>query len=400
MSAWFTKRACAVAFAVCIGSALVPAWAQGEIKIGYNADQSGGGTAEFGISGRHGFEAAIQDLNAQGGVLGRRVVAVVRDDQGAPPKSIQNMNELIDSEGVAAVIGPTNSGNAMAWLHIPQQKQIPVISHVATGSAITQRYAGEAKNFIFRVSLIDRDQLALLAAYAVKATKGGKIAIIADTSGYGQGVLKDVLEILDLHGVKPIAVEKFGPRDTDMTSQLLKIRDAGADTLIAGSLSDANGHLLKSMEKIDYFPVLLGTWGNGNSPVPNIAGMKLAERIYFIASATPTTNEKASALYKRLIAIHPAMTSFDAAAQGYDAVMLLAAAMKQANAPSGEAVQQALENLNPVDGVIKRYDKPFSKQNHEALRAADLTLARWRDGKVGRLEDDIMKSLSAADLKR
>ena len=94
------------------------------------------------------------------------------------------------------------------------------------------------------------------------------------------------------------------------------------------------------------------------------------------------------------------MTSFDAAAQGYDAVMLLAAAMKQANAPSGEAVQQALENPNPVDGVIKRYDKPFSKQNHEALRAADLTLARWRDGKVGRLEDDIMKSLTAADLKR
>ena len=80
--------------------------------------------------------------------------------------------------------------------------------------------------------------------------------------------------------------------------------------------------------------------------------------------------------------------------------MLLAAAMKQANAPSGEAVQQALENLNPVDGVIKRYDKPFSKQNHEALRVADLTLAVLARRQGRPPEDDIMKSLSAADLKR
>ena len=397
----FARRSFLGSLAVAVSSAMNGgAYAQSEIKLGYNGDQSAGGTAEFGIAGRYGFEAAVQDINASGGLLGRRVVGVVRDDQGTPPKSIQNMNELIDNEGVVAVVGPTNSGNAMAWLHIPQQKKIPVISHVATGSAITQRYAGEPRNYVFRLSLIDRDQVALLAAYAVKASKGGKIGIIADTSGYGQGVLKDAMEILALHGVKPVVVEKFSPRDVDMTSQLLKIRDAGADTLIAASLSDANAHLLKSMEKIDYFPVTLGTWGNGNSPVPNIAGMKLAEKIYFIASTTATSNEKAAALHKRLIAAYPKMTAFDAAAQGYDAVMVLAAAIKQANSTNGEAVQAALENLMAVDGIIKLYDRPFSKSNHEGLGASDISMARWQNGQVVPLQDDVIKSLKPADIKR
>ena len=156
-----------------------------DIKIGYNSDQSGGGAAEHGLSGRFGVEAAIEDLNKAGGVLGRKLVLVNRDDQGQPPKSIQNMNELIDSEKVIAVIGPTNTGNALAWLHLPQQKKIPVISHVATGTDITKRYEKEAKNYIFRVSMVDREQVALLVAYAVKASKTKKIGIIADSTGYG-----------------------------------------------------------------------------------------------------------------------------------------------------------------------------------------------------------------------
>ncbi|MGH8694734.1 MAG: ABC transporter substrate-binding protein, partial [Burkholderiales bacterium] len=194
-----------------------------DIKIGYNSDQSGGGAAEHGLSGLYGVQAAIEDINKAGGVLGRKIVLVNRDDTGQPPKSIQNMNELIDSEKVAAVIGPTNTGNALAWLHLPQQKKIPVISHVATGTDITKRYEKEAKNYIFRVSMVDREQVALLVAYAVKASKAKKIGMIADSTGYGQGGVKDVTEILKLHGVTPVANEKFQPKDTDMTSQLSKV---------------------------------------------------------------------------------------------------------------------------------------------------------------------------------
>jgi len=384
---------------VCLAFA-TPALAQNEIKIGYNADQSATGAAELGLSGRYGFEAAIEDINANGGIGGRKVIGIVRDDAGAPPKSIQNMNELIDNEKVAAVVGPTNSGNALAWLHIPQQKKVPVISHVATATDITGRYAKEAQNYIFRVSMVDREQLALLAAYAVKASKTRKIAIVADTTGYGQAATKDLLEILTLHGITPVAVEKFGPKDTDMTSQLAKVKDAGADMVISGSLADATAQVLKSMEKMDYYPGLLSTWGSINSPLINIAGAKLAEKTIFAASTTEDANDRAKALHKRLVAKYPNMPAFVSAAQGYDAVMLIAAAIKQAGSTDGDKVQQSLENLGEVQGIIKAYKKPFSKEQHEALGVADFHLAQWKDGRVVQVDNAIVKGMTAADLKR
>lgn len=378
----------------------LPAFAQNEIKIGYNADQSASGAAELGLSGLYGFQAAIEDLNAQGGILGRKVVGVVRDDAGAPPKSIQNMNELIDNEKVAAVVGPTNSGNALAWLHIPQQKKVPVISHVATATDITARYAKEPQNYIFRVSMVDREQLALLTAYAVKGSKSKNIAIIADTTGYGQAATKDLEAILALHGIKPVGIEKFGPKDTDMTSQLAKLKAAGADMIITGSLADATAQVLKSMEKMDYYPGLLSTWGSINTPLVNIAGQKLAEKTIFAASTTEDASDRAIALHKRLVAKHPNMPAFVSAAQGYDAVMLIAAAIKQAGGTDGPKVQAALENLGEVQGIIKTYNKPFSKEQHEALGVADFHLAQWKDGRVVKVDNAIVKSLTPADLKR
>ncbi|MGE7472321.1 ABC transporter substrate-binding protein [Bosea sp. NPDC003192] len=389
------------ALLVSAGMALsLPAYAQNEIKVGYNADQSASGAAELGLSGLYGFQAAIDDLNAQGGVLGRKVVGVIRDDAGAPPKSIQNMNELIDNEKVAAVVGPTNSGNALAWLHIPQQKKVPVISHVATATDITARYAKEPQNYIFRVSMVDREQLALLAAYAVKASKSKSIAIIADTTGYGQAATKDLQEILTLHGIKPVGIEKFGPKDTDMTSQLAKLKAVGADMIITGSLADATAQVLKSMEKMDYYPGLLSTWGSINTPLINIAGPKLAEKTIFAASTTEDASDRAAALHKRLVAKHPNMPAFVSAAQGYDAVMLIAAAIKQAGGTDGPKLQAALENLGAVQGIIKKYEKPFSKEQHEALGVADFHLAQWKDGRVVKLDDAVVKGLTAADLKR
>ena len=400
MNTLISRRALG-ALLVSTGMALsLPAFAQNEIKIGYNADQSASGAAELGLSGLYGFQAAIEDINAQGGVLGRKLVGVVRDDAGAPPKSIQNMNELIDNEKVAAVVGPTNYGNALAWLHIPQQKKVPVVSHVATATDITARYAKEPQNYIFRVSMVDREQLALLAAYAVKASKSKNVAIIADTTGYGQAATKDLQEILALHGIKPVGIEKFGPKDTDMTSQLAKLKAAGADMIITGSLADATAQVLKSMEKMDYYPGLLSTWGSINTPLINIAGPKLAEKTIFAASTTEDASDRAAALHKRLMAKHPNMPAFVSAAQGYDAVMLIAAAIKQAGGTEGPKVQQALENLGAVQGIIKKYEKPFSKEQHEALGVADFHLAQWKDGRVVKLDDAVVKGLTAADLKR
>jgi len=380
--------------------AATPAHAQ-DIRIGFVSDMSATGAAELGMAGRHGFDLAIEDLNKAGGLLGKKIVGVVRDDTGQPPKSIQSVTELIDSEKVAAIFGPANSGNALAWLHIPQQKKIPVIVPLATATEITKRYANEAQNYIFRVSMVDREQGALLVAYAVKASKNQKIALIADSTGFGQQGVKDLIELLALHGVKPVAVEKFGPKDTDMTSQLAKIRDAGADTVIIYGLADGNAQILRSMEKINYLPTTIGTWGNMSTVLLNIAGKKLAEHHIFATSVAEDSNPRAVALSARVRERYPQLVTFVTAAQSYDAVMLWAAAAKKAGTVEGDKVAATLDSgLPDTQGIIKLYQKSFSKGNHEALSVADFQLGKWRDGKVTNYSDPITKALTPADYKK
>ena len=108
-----------------------------DIKLGFNGDLSASPSALSGQAAVLGLQAAIDDVNAAGGVLGRKLTLVVRDDLSQPPKSIQNMSDLIDNEKVVTVFGPTNSGNALAWKQVPNQKKIPVIGTVGSGTAIT-----------------------------------------------------------------------------------------------------------------------------------------------------------------------------------------------------------------------------------------------------------------------
>lgn len=370
-----------------------------DIKIGFNSDMSATGSADFGISALAGARQAADDLNAAGGVLGKKVVIVERDDVGAPPKAIQNTNELVDNVKVNAMLGGVNSGNMLAWLHIVQQKKIPTISPVATATDITNRYAKTPPNYVFRVSMRDRDQIALLAAYAARSSQSGKVAIIADTTGYGQQGAKDALEILALHKITPVANEKFGPKDTDMSSQLNKIKASGADTLIVYALADSNAHVMRSLEKINYFPTTLASWANLSSPFLRIAGPELAKKMIFTASITEDSSPQSKTLYDTLMKRDGRVPTYVMAAQAYDSVKLIAAAMEQAKSTDGAAVQAALQQLSQAQGVIKNYQQPFSADNHEALSVKDFRLVRWIDGKVVSVDDDVTRKITPDDLK-
>ncbi len=398
----YTKHFPKTMKALLLSAALMGAAASAQaddIKIGFNSDMSATGSADFGISALAGARQAADDLNAAGGVLGKKVVIVERDDVGAPPKAIQNTNELVDNIKVNAMLGGVNSGNMLAWLHIVQQKKIPTISPVATATDITGRYAKTPPNYVFRVSMRDRDQIALLAAYAARASKSGKIAIIADTTGYGQQGAKDALEILALHKVTPVANEKFGPKDTDMSSQLNKIKASGADTLIVYALADSNAHVMRSLEKINYFPTTLASWANLSSPFLRIAGPELAGKMIFTASITEDSSPQSKALYDTLMKRDGRVPTYVMAAQAYDSVKLIAAAMEQAKSTDGAAVQAALQQLQQAQGVIKTYQQPFSADNHEALSVKDFRLVRWIDGKVVTVDDEVTRAIKPEDLK-
>jgi len=371
-----------------------------DLKLGYNGDLSASPSAQSGHAAVLGMQAAVDDINAAGGVLGRKFTIVTRDDQSQPPKSIQNMSDLIDNEKVIAVFGPTNSGNAMAWKHIPNQKKIPVIGNVGSGTAITHPMSPGADNYMFRVSMVDRDQIGALMAYVKKNPAAKVVGLMAETTGYGAGGLKDMQEIAELQGIKIVATERFAVSDTDMTSQLNKLKAANVDTVVVWAQGTPIAQLVRSMEKINYFPVTLTSWAADNITFYDAAGKALANKPIFMRTVSETRTPVQQKLYDRIGSKLKAPSSFSFALHGYDSVQLLAAALKQANSADGTAIKNALEDLrSPVAGVLKTYNKPFSKTQHEALTAGDFVWIKWNDGKLEPYSDPIIKGLVAGDYK-
>jgi branched-chain amino acid transport system substrate-binding protein len=253
---------------------------------------------------------------------------------------------------------------------------------------------------MFRVSMVDREQVAVLVAYAAKmGTK--KIGLMGETTGYGQGGLKDLEDIAKLQGLTPLATEKFGVSDTDMSSQLNKMKAAGVDTILVWAQGTPIGQLVRSMEKINYFPTLLSSWAADNITFFDAAGKNLASKPIFMRTLVNPSTPAQQKLYDRTVSKLAAPSAFPFVIHGYDATLLVAAAIRQAGGTDGEKVRQALESLNaPVVGVRKTYDKPFSKTQHEGLTAADLAFVRWSEDKLVAHSDSITKSLTAADFKR
>lgn len=371
-----------------------------DIKLAYNGDLSASPTAQSGRAAVLGIEAAIADINAAGGVLGRKLTLVTRDDLAQPQKSIQNMLELIDSEKVVAVLGPTNSGNAMAWKRIPNEKKVISMQSNAQATDITKPLSAGAENYFFRLSMYDRAQAAALMAYAKKSGTT-KIGMLTETTGYGEGGLRDLQEMAKIHGMTALSTEKFAVSDTDMTSQLSKMKAAGVDTVLVWAQGTPMGLLLRSMEKLNYFPVFLSSQAADNVTFFDAAGKTLASKAIFVRPFINPDTPAQKQLFERLGSKLAAPSAFVFAMQGYDSTQLVAAAMKQAGSIEGSAVRAALENLQaPVQGVYKTYNKPFSQTQREGLTPADVKWVHWEGDKLTAFSDKVTQSLTAADLNR
>jgi branched-chain amino acid transport system substrate-binding protein len=235
---------------------------------------------------------------------------------------------------------------------------------------------------------------------AKKNTASKKVGFMVETTGYGEGGLKDLRQVSEAQGIKPVDVEKFAVTDTDMTSQLGKMKAEGVDTIIVWTAPTPLAQLFRSMEKINYYPLTLTSWAADQKAFFETAGRTLAERPLFMRTISQNMTAREQALFDRMKSKmgSSAASQFTFVAQGYDAVMLLTHAIKQANSTDGDKVREALENLQaPYEGVIKTYVKPFSKTNHDALNAKDYAWVKWKDGKLTNYADDVTKSLTAQD---
>lgn len=367
-------------------AAVSGAWAAEPIRIGVDGAFTGG-SAPAGLSMRNAAHMAADEINRAGGVLGRPLLLIERDDEAKNELGVQIAQELIYKEKVVATVGFVNTGVALAAQRFYQEAGIPVIDNVAAGSIITHQFDDQPDNYIFRNSAVDKLQAPMIVEEALTRQRLKHVAILADSTNYGQFGREDLEKALDRKGVKAVTEEKFNIGDTDMTAQLLRARQAGADGVLVYGIGAELAQIAVGMVKLGWKVPIIGCWSLAFSSYIDIsgpAGQGTRMPVSFVQDPTNPKRRQFIADYVRLY--HPKFDRIETpsqGAQGYDSIYLLAAAIKQAGSTDGRSIKAALENLRePVEGVVKTYRQPFSHTNHDAFVDGDLVIGEVRGERV------------------
>ncbi len=371
--------AAAVLFA---GSAM----AADPIKVGLSGPFTGG-SSSMGVSMRDGVKLAANEINKAGGVLGRQILLIERDDEAKNELGVQIAQELINKENVAATLGFINTGVSLAAQRFYQEAEIPVFNNVATGSIVARQFLPpeHKANYIFRNAANDTIQSAMITEEAIKRQGFKKPAILADSTNYGQLGKTDLTAAHTKLGVAPVASEKFNVGDTDMTSQLLRAKEAGADCILTYAIGPELAQIANGMAKLGWKVPMIGSWTLSMASFIDTAGANgdgaLMPQTFIQMPTTPKRKAFIEA-YQKAYGVDR-IASPVSAAQGYDSVYLLAAAIKQAGSTDGRKIREALENLNEkVEGVVTIYDKPFSATDHEAITQNIPVFGQVKNGRV------------------
>jgi len=379
----FKMQLSAIAIAASLLSA--PAFAQ-TIKIGVTGPFTGG-SSSMGVSMRDGVRLAAKEINSTGGVLGRQIELIERDDQADNARGITIAQELVNKEKIVADVGFINTGVALAAQRIYQEAKIPVFNNVATGTVVTRQFDKEPANYIFRNAARDEIQAPMIVQEAIDKRGFKKVAILHDSTNYGELGKTDLMKALTAKGVTPVAIEKFNIKDTDMTSQLLKAKEAGAEVILTYAIGPELAQIANGMAKLGWKKPLIGSWTLSmanfiDTAGKNGEGARMPQT--FIQEAN--TQKRKAFIDAYLKEFKPKNNRIDSpvsAAQGYDSVYLLASAIRQAGSTDGERIREALENLNEkVVGIVTVYDKPFSKTDHEAITDNIPVMGEVKNGKV------------------
>ena len=382
----------AIAATLIAGSAA----AQETIKIGVIGPFTGG-SSSMGVSMRDGVVLAAKEINANGGVLGKKIELVLRDDEAKNERGVEIAQEFINKTKVAATVGYINTGVALASQRFFQEAKIPVINNVATGTLITRQFEKEPENYIFRTSAADNIQAPMIVEEAVTRRGFKKVAILADSTAYGDLGRKDLTAALEAKGITPLVSEKFNIGDKDMTAQLLKAKEAGAEVILTYAIGPELAMIANGMAKIGWKKPMIGSWTLSMANFIDTAGKNgegaTMPQTFVQDGNTPKRKAFIDAYLKEFKPKKDRIDSPVSAAQGYDSVYLLAAAMQQAGTTDGPKVREALENLQTkLEGVVTVYDKPFSKGDHEAISVKVPVMGLVKDSRVTYAHPDDAKT--------
>jgi branched-chain amino acid transport system substrate-binding protein len=373
--------------ALALAAALpLSAQAQETIKIGLVTALSGQ-SARAGEAITRGLQVAIDELNAAGGVLGRKFELLRRDDEATPAKGVIAARELVHKEKVAVLFGGLDTPVSIAIVPIMNEAKVPFMGPWAAGTAITRN--GANPNYVFRVSAVDEIVDKAMLQYAQKTFNAKKPGMILVNNPWGESNEKGLQAALKAKGLAAAGVEKFEGNDVDVVPQLTRLKSAGADTLFLVGNVGPSSQVVKSLDRMGWKVPVVSHWGPAGGRFTELAGPS-AKDVHFVQTYSFFGNQRpvGQKVLKAMMAKYPDVkgagdvTPAVGVANAYDAMMLTALAIKNAGSTDGAKIREGYYKIAGYDGLIKNYKQPFTPDNHDAINENDYVWTQFIDNEI------------------
>ena len=321
-------------------------FSQENIKVGEFGSLTGD-NASFGISQNNGIQMAVEEINAMGGVLGKKIELIVEDNQTKQGETTTIVRKLVSQDHVVALLGEVASSKTLEAAPIAQEAKIPLLATAATNPRVTK-----TGDYVFRVCFTDDFQAVVIARFVLEKLKKKKIAFLTDVKqDYSVGLTNIAQDYLTRNGATVVKEQSYSSGDKDFRAQLTDLKSANPDVIvITGYYSEAS-LIAKQARQFGIKATFVGGDGwDGSSLIP--VGGKAVEGAYFsdhfsVEDKSPTVQDfvaKYKAKYKNVLP--------DAyAALGYDALKLLADAITRAGGTDSAKLKDAIAQTKDFPGV-------------------------------------------------
>lgn len=323
-----------------------------EIKIGLLNEMTGG-NATIGTAAANGAKLAIKEINANGGLLGKQIKAVVADNKSEPSEAANAMTKLLTQDRVVAVTGTFSSSNAIAAASVAEANKSPYLVAGATNPKVTvDEKTKTVKKYIYRVCFIDPFQGTVAANFAAKDLKVKKAAMLVDNSSdYSKGLAEFFEAALKKEGGEIVSNEAYLQKDTDFKATLTKIKSKGAEVLYVPGYYEEVGKIVKQAREMGITVPIIGADGWDSPKLVEIASVSALNNTYFTNHySVEDTSPKAQAFvdsYTKEYGQKPEAL----AVLGYDAVYVLADAIKRANSTDSAKIIEALADTKDFPAI-------------------------------------------------
>jgi branched-chain amino acid transport system substrate-binding protein len=305
-----------------------------------------GSEAAFGISTRQGVELAIEEANAAGGVMGKKLAVRVYDDASKQEEAASATKRLITQDHVVAILGEVASSNSLAMAPIAQAAQVPMVSPSSTNPKVTM-----VGDYIFRVCFIDPFQGFVMAKYSHDELKFTKVAILTDKkSAYSEGLTEVFQRKFTEMGGKIASVESYSKGDSDFRAQLTNIKKLKVEGLYIPGYYEDVGRIAEQSKELGLKVVMMGGDGWDSAKLFELGGTAVegsfVSNHYSADDPTPRVQEFLKKYAAKFGAVPDSL-----AALGYDSARVVIDAMKRAGATTGPELRDAIAQTKDFPGV-------------------------------------------------